>query len=181
MSFCSKCGAQIDDAGNFCPSCGAKVERPGQGADAQRSNPGFEETVRGLNDTPDTTAEYDQADIASNKWMAMLAYLGPLVFIPMFASKESRYAQYHVKQGVNMFVVWILNLIVCSLLSLIKVGRYIYIFGVPRYVEVTPWPISLITGLLTLVVVIFEIIGIVNALSGKAKQLPIIGGISIMK
>ena len=56
MSFCSKCGAQLTDAGaKFCPGCGAPV---GQSA---------------ANNTAVQTQGYEKADIEQNKVMAILA------------------------------------------------------------------------------------------------------------
>ena len=39
--------------------------------------------IKDINNTPDTTAEYDPKDIADNKVMAVLAYLSWLVLIPL--------------------------------------------------------------------------------------------------
>lgn len=181
MSFCSKCGAQISGAGKFCPSCGAPVENAQHTEQSQQAQSGFGATIHNLNDTPDTTVDYDKTDIEQNKWMAALSYLGPLVFIPLFVKKDSPYVQYHAKQGINMFAVWVAHTIICGLLSLIKVRKIGYVFGIPYDYMATPAFVSVIICLISLAVSALAIIGIVNALSGKAKQLPIIGGISIIK
>ena len=36
----------------------------------------------------------DPQDVQANKVMAILAYFGLLVFVPLFAAKESRFARY---------------------------------------------------------------------------------------
>ena len=80
MAFCTNCGSKIDDEARFCPDCGAPVV-PG----APKAEPWEEEKkdfgtkINELNNTPDTTSEFDQNDIQSNKVMAVLAYLGILV------------------------------------------------------------------------------------------------------
>lgn len=184
MSFCSKCGAELNGGGNFCPSCGAPVEkaqRTEQSQQNQQTQSGFGATISSLNDTPDSTVDYDKTDIDQNKLMAALSYLGPLVFIPLFVKKDSPYVQYHAKQGINMFAVWVADVIISILLGFIRVRKIRYIWGFPYEYMGTPWFVSMITCLLSLAVAALAIIGIVNALSGKAKQLPIIGGISILK
>lgn len=83
MAFCTNCGSKIDDEARFCPDCGAPVV-PG----APKAEPWEEEKkdfgtkINELNNTPDTTSEFDQNDIQSNKVMAVLAYLGILVLVP---------------------------------------------------------------------------------------------------
>lgn len=41
----------------------------------------------------------DPQDVQANKVMAILAYFGLLVFVPLFAAKESRFARFHTNQG----------------------------------------------------------------------------------
>lgn len=70
MAFCTNCGSKIDDEARFCPDCGAPVV-PG----APKAEPWEEEKkdfgtkINELNNTPDTTSEFDQNDIQSNKVM----------------------------------------------------------------------------------------------------------------
>ena len=45
------------------------------------------EKLNALNDTADTTGEFDKQDIEQNKIMALLAYLSWLVLIPLIAAK----------------------------------------------------------------------------------------------
>ena len=125
-----------------------------------------------LNETADTSAQFDPKDIEQNKTMALLAYLGPLVFVPMFAAKESKFARFHSNQGLILLIVMIAWTIIYRVLIaiLINIGT----FGL----------LALISTILSLVYIIFTIlviIGIVNALNGKAKELPIIGKYKILK
>ena len=94
MAYCGKCGTNVDEGVKFCPSCGNPMEAPASEQQAQQTQQNTAQTdfsakFANLNNTADTTAEFDQADIVSNKAMGILAYLGPLVFIPMFAAKGS--------------------------------------------------------------------------------------------
>ena len=74
MAFCGKCGQKIEEGIKFCPACGAPVEvNATQSAQSQQPAGG-----------------YNQADIEQNKVMAVLAYFGILVLIPIFAATELR-------------------------------------------------------------------------------------------
>ncbi|MBQ7073217.1 MAG: zinc ribbon domain-containing protein [Bacteroidales bacterium] len=123
---------------------------------------GVQETLDKVGDqfknAADNTAECDQADINSNKVMAILAYLGILVLIPLFAAKDSKFARFHTNQGLLLLLVAIL----CGVISRIPV-------------------IGFIGSILGFISGIFAIIGIVYAIQGKAKELPLIGKYRILK
>lgn len=106
----------------------------------------------------DYTAEQDPEDIQKNKVMAILAYIGILVLIPLFAAKDSKFARFHTNQGLVLFIIGL----VCSALAKIKVIGWIF-------------------GILSLVVFVLVIIGIVYAAQGKAKELPVVGNWKILK
>lgn len=119
-----------------------------------------------FNNTADTTAEYDQADIEQNKVMAIFAYLSWLVLIPIFAAKESKFARFHANQGLVLAIAEIICWVVLGIL-----GNLPFI----------GWIFSIVDGLFSLVCLIFAVIGIVNAANGKAKELPIVGKYRILK
>ena len=66
----------------------------------------LKDKMKNINNTADTTAEFDPKDISDNKGISILSYLGPLVFIPMFAKKDSKYARFHANQGLTMFITY---------------------------------------------------------------------------
>ena len=181
MAFCANCGTEVNDGTKFCPSCGAAIgaaqanapENGAAQADASAPKNAFEK----LNDTPDYTGQFSADDIEKNKIMAVLSYLHVLVLVPMFAAKESPYAQYHAKQGVTLFVCYIAYHVLSFVLRLIKTTQYIW--GVPY--QATPPIIGTIIWLLSIPLAVLSIIGILNALNGRAKELPIIGKFKIMK
>ncbi len=169
MKFCTKCGAQVDDSVAFCPSCGTAVT----GAAPQENAGGNPFT-----NTADTTAEYDREDINQNRFMAILAYLGPLWFIPFFAKKGSKFAQFHCKQGILVFALYVTYTVLSVLLSLIKVPTYVGYF-VTYYS--TPWWITVPLSLIGLGITAFAVFGIINAARGLARELPLIGKFRIIK
>ena len=119
-----------------------------------------------FNNTADTTAEYDQNDIQKNKGMAVLAYLSWLVLIPIFAAKDSKFARFHANQGLVLAIAEI----VCGV-----------VLGILSALPFIGWIFGIVEGLFSLVCLGFTIIGIVNAVNGKAKELPIVGKFKILK
>lgn len=163
MAFCTKCGVELKDGSSFCHACGAKV-----GGDSPKYD--FSAHVAQFTSTTDTTCEYDPIDIAQNKAVSVIAYISWLVLIPLFTAKKSRFARFHTNQGL---VLWLLSIgwgIAQSIISFI-------LLAISYYLE----PVVSLLGLVNIVFLVFMIIGIVNAAQGKAKELPLIGKIKLIK
>lgn len=153
MLTCKQCGAQIEDGVMNCTNCGAPIESP-----VQQNQPiDLSEKFNEFNNTADTTSEYDAQDIEKNKVMAVLAYI--LFFIPLLAAKDSKFARFHTNQGLVLF----LGGIIASVVAVIPV---------------IGWIVAPIAGL---VITVLAVIGIINALNGRAKELPVIGKFKILK
>lgn len=167
MAFCSKCGAQLETDAKACPSCGATV---GETSEKKENSSDFgaraEEAFNKFNDTKDDTSAFDPADIESNKAMGILSYLSWLVLIPLIAAPKSPFARFHANQGLILAIIEIAFGIVLGALSLIPVIGIVF---------------NIILSLLWLVFLLFTILGIVNAANGKAKELPVIGKIRLIK
>ncbi|MFA5076271.1 MAG: hypothetical protein WC480_02530 [Patescibacteria group bacterium] len=88
----------------------------------------------------------DQKDIDDNKIVAALSYFWVLCLVPLLSKKESKFAQFHAKQGLILFALEV----VCSLV----------------------W---FLLPLFTIVFVVVSIIGIVKVLNGEYWKMPIIG------
>ncbi len=119
-----------------------------------------------INTTPDYTASFDQNDIQQNRVMGVLSYLGILVLIPLFAARESPFARFHCNQGIVLALAEVI------------LSFAIRIFG---RLPLVGWIIRLVGGLGGLALFVFAIMGIVNAINGKAKELPLVGGFQILK
>ena len=146
----------------FCNKCGQQIDDNVQTCPYCGAPNGVagnaQNFVNNFTNTADSTAQFDPQDIQDNKVMALLAYLGFLFLIPLLAAPNSKFARYHANQGLVLFILEAIT----SVISFIPFG----------------WIISGILGIFGLVL---TIIGIVNAANGQAKQLPLIGGITILK
>ncbi len=88
-----------------------------------------------------------------NTGMAIVAYI--IFFVPLLTeSKNDPFVKYHVKQGLLIFIGWILVSIISWIL---------------------PWQLGIIVTIFNLLVFVLMIIGIMSAAKGEQKPLPIIG------
>lgn len=101
----------------------------------------------------------DPADVEKNKVMGVLAYLGILWLVPLLAAKESPFARYHCNQGLILFltciVVWVVNIILA-------------------FIPILGWLLALC---LLLGILVLWIMGLINAIQGVCKPLPVIGNL----
>ena len=182
MAFCGKCGQQVNEGVRFCPACGSPMQIVAAEPNRQQTPPPVQPTdaesmakatatadalsdkLSGMNKTADLTDQFDKADVEQNKVMAILAYFGILVLIPILAAKDSKFARFHANQG----------LLLC-----------IAMFGWILWRGLGLWSIYSLCGtVLNLVYIVFTVlavIGIINALNGRAKELPIIGKYRLLK
>ena len=159
MAFCGKCGTKFEDGAKFCPACGA----PAAAAPQQPAAPAYTPPV-----VPGAPAQADIKDAQDNKAMAVLAYI--IFLIPLFAAKESPFARYHTNQGLVLAIAAVAYGIVYGILSTIVLA--------------ISWRLYLVVSILGWVGVVFavlSVIGIINAVNGRMKPLPIIGRIKILK
>lgn len=94
--------------------------------------------------------------VNNNVIMAVLAYLGILIIVPFVTdAKNDPFVKFHLKQGLVLVISEVIGIFI----------------GV---VPILGWIIAPFLMLFNLIMVI---LGIVNAATGKQKQLPIIGSI----
>jgi len=88
-------------------------------------------------------------DVEDNKVIAAIGYVWILCLVPLFLKRHSKFAQFHAKQGLVLFIVEIFGWL---------------IFWIP-----------LVGWLLGVLILIFAILGIMNALQGNYWEMPILG------
>lgn len=150
---CKNCGNFVPDGAAHCPTCGASTAP---------YNPN------------DYTEQYDPRDIADNRVFAVFSYLGLLILIPIFGARNSYFARFHANQGLLLLILSIAY----SAVSNVARGIVNLVFG---FLPIVPGLISLGLSLLGLFPVILMVLGIINAASGKAKELPFIGRFRLLK
>ncbi len=110
----------------------------------------------------------ENADIAKqtentnndDKTIGILSYLGVLWVVAyiMYGNKKSEYNAFHVREGLGVIILFVALIVIVSVLSFIKLSLIAWIINLVAYP---------IIGVLC-------IIGIINAVNGDMKPLPII-------
>ncbi|HIJ21605.1 MAG: hypothetical protein HON68_09790 [Gammaproteobacteria bacterium] len=87
-----------------------------------------------------------------SKILAMMSYLGILVFVPLIMNRDDQYVYFHARQGL---VIWIMGILAIFTLYLPGIGKFFF------------------SSMATLVL-LFSLAGIVSVLFYKAWRLPLI-------
>lgn len=116
-------------------------------------------------DTDDMTGMFDTNDIEQNKAMTIVAYIPLLFLIPLLAASSSKYAKFHANQGLILTIFAFVSAVINALIDFI-IGWIPVIGGIIS---------GVVSVALGVAVLAYIVIGIVNAVQGKAKKLPVIG------
>ena len=175
MAFCKNCGAQINDGVRFCAKCGTPMTPPAASVPpAYKPAPAPKPRRKS-----DFTDEIDEQDRKDNKLLAMLLYVGSILpifamfieqmFAPFFsllfiilakvAKPESKMIHFHANQAL---LVVLLNLAASILGYMPFVGF---------------WVALSVVGFSSVCIVM----GMIYALRGIARDLPIIGGLRFIR
>lgn len=165
---CKNCGSKLKDNATFCGECGAPVEN-------QQNNQQNVQYANQNNYTPNQqNVQYNnynpnqqnvnadgvsEQEINDGKVMAVLAYLGCLLLIPLIAANKNKFVRFHLGQGLILFIASVIG----GLVSFI------------------PYVGTVLNSAIAIVVFVFMVMGIVNACQGQMKGLPLIGDIKIFK
>jgi uncharacterized membrane protein len=107
------------------------------------------------NQTPPATPEAPKEngnDVKDAQAITYLSYIGLLFLVPMLAKKESKFAQFHAKQGLVLTIGWFLGSFLYFLMGL---GALVHLF-----------------------IIIVSIMGLVSVSKGEMKKLPIVGDLA---
>ncbi|MEQ2005398.1 MAG: GYF domain-containing protein [Limisphaerales bacterium] len=113
----------------------------------------------GIPGAPGSEAE----DIEKNRAFGILSYLWILFVVGLIAAPNSKFAKYHANQGLVLFLSWVVVWVASFVLAFIPILGHLTILAL--------WATLLV----------FVILGIVNAAGGQCKPLPLIGGFQLIK
>lgn len=139
----------------ICNKCGAEMEDdakfcPKCGAPAQAPV---------YSDPGDKTDMFLQEDIERSKYLSALCYLSFIfIVIGLLVEPNSKFLRYHANQSVMLTVL-------------------AFICGLVCVVPILGW---IVGGIGSIAVLVFTIMGIVRAVKGTAKDLPIIGKYTVI-
>ena len=178
MPYCSNCRSFIPDGADTCPKCGMKDSRyssvmppvqptPGWQRNKSKSSKALAELIKKIIKTEDVTYQFSGSDISANSNNAVIAYIGPLVAIPLITSRKSKFAMFHCCQGLINTAFGLLYFIVGSMILKVLPAIIGLILLIPYIVFGMVFPISLV-------------LGIVHAAKGKAITIPVFGRIDLM-
>lgn len=92
-------------------------------------------------------------DVDEQKIMAALSYVGFLVLVPLFVSRDDKYVNWHAKQGLVLLIGLILAVVAAQ------------------------W-IAMAGNVMFLVLLLVDVAALVQALLGRWWKIPIIGDIA---
>ncbi len=108
----------------------------------------------------DAYRDFIDRDVLENKGMAALSYFGILFLIPLIARKDSPFVRFHLNQAISLFLariaLWAFAIFTGGLGAALSALGGLFAFGC-------------------------TVLGIVNALGGKRKRLPIVGDFEVLK
>lgn len=116
-----------------------------------------QEPARSQENTSEDTAQGQSIDQVTG--VAAVAYL--LFFLPLITNRDNEFAMYHANQGL---------LLLLTSVVINTIGTIIPILG---------WFILLPLGNIFVIVLFF--MGVIRALNGQKKPLPLIGGFDVLK
>lgn len=118
-------------------------------------------------ETDDVTGKFDTNDIEQNKVIAAIGYIPVLFLVPLLGAPNSSYAKFHANQGLILtlasIVLGVARAVLCS------------IFGIMPFLR--NFVPEIISTVVSVGILAYMVIGIVTAAQGKAKKLPLIGGL----
>jgi uncharacterized membrane protein len=166
---CNKCGAPIPEGNDFCGKCGSQC-----GANSENSQNFGNNEKRGGFTGVDYTASFERDDVEANKIISLFGYI--LFFIPLIVAPNSKFARFHANQGLILFILGIIS----------SIFQNIFRFGNRGWIWWSSgWsfsfsPFWIIGNVISLALLAGVIYGIINAVNGKAVEVPIIGKLRIL-
>lgn len=120
-----------------------------------------------VKDVKDFSKDYTEKEKSEGIFFGILSYLSVLCLIPYFLENKNNFVKFHAKQGLNLFL---LEIIVGFSASVLVVLLLFLGFAV-----------VLVRNIIECIFFVVSIIGIIDVVQGKARELPIVNKIKIVK
>ena len=176
--YCPNCGLEISGDIKFCPDCGtpiAPISAEPQPNPFPEPEPIPEPEPRPTYQPTPPPVENGTEPDSMEKTLALEAYLGILVLAPIFGAKNSPFVRFHANQG----------LILCATsigVSLLMTFNSVIMASVgASWLNIILGLFNGLYGLASCGIIVLAVIGIINAVKGRMKPLPIIGKFNILK
>ena len=88
--------------------------------------------------------------------MAALSYLSVLCFVPLLMAKDDEFVAFHARQGL---VIWMSGVLALFLLHVPVLGKWVF-------------------GTVSMLVVVFSVLGLVSVVFQRAWRLPLISWVA---
>ena len=151
----------------FCPIC--KEKRSSAGGD------GFGKIFSDMGNTQDYSGAYSAGDISANRIFAVISYIPFIcIYTALVSAKKSPYVKFHAGQGLVLFIA---EIIIAALMWAVGFA----LSFVPVIGTILAFPLSVLSWAIELLEFAAIGYGIYLAYTGKAKELPVIGKIRILK
>lgn len=114
-------------------------------------------------------------EIREGRALAAIGYLGIFCLLPLFLQRENAFARFHGKQGLVLFIAWIVTWIVISIIFWLFKGVFGHIPIIGLLFIGVAWIVRVIGVILYIFYLILMIAGIVQAAMGKYWRMPVLG------
>jgi len=125
----------------------------------------------------DYTARFHPLDIRSCRIECACACTGLLFFLPLVSAPDSRFGRYWANQGLIVLLIQLLLLVVWFI-----VGGVLWLLSLIPFIGVVFSVLRIAVGILLAAVALFYIVyAMVFAARGRAKDVPFLGHMRIIK
>lgn len=104
-----------------------------------------------------------------------ISYIPPLFIVGLIVEKNDPVVRYHANQGLLLFLLSIVFGVISNAVRVL--GKIFFFFIEPVFNVIA----AIVGGALGIIIIVFAIIGIVNALNKRCSPLPVIGDIELIK
>ncbi len=110
----------------------------------------------------------------NEKTTNIVAYFGLIGFLLAWFVGDKENCKFHINQGLLLTIISIASSIVITILSTI-------VSAIPLIGTILAILVSLLYFVIYIAILVFFIMGIISAVKEEEKELPLIGGIKILK